>query len=844
VGTAIPGAASGLQNLIQDAAQLSARYDDLTEEWRREQGVYRAPDDDRRLWRGWLGFCVLSAYVAGFADPARPPDDRELGFLRAIFADDSVQEVVLRYYASRPGDRSDDESGPEPIAHRTQDDGRVLTSIANADATLGLLPGPAGEPTSWTWQLHRVGTSALVLAATPDGDGARRKLAVKVIAPPYLRWEDIRRAAKESGRLSVESEALARNYGATEAMLVTSFVEGPTLTEVMADRDARLRASGGDDGGRTRRYSEDDGVRFALAYWLPVVRSLAVLHADLPGTGHGDLNPSNVILSGHAMPSTAEAEALGLAQRRKPRPGQWVVGRVKEVTLTGPVDRLGRRDAKAVLVDLGPSHLLHANPGSGLQSVSHLSRYTAPELLEPGSKSGDRQRADLYSLGDLLLDALVPGQDDDGDRVERVYRHSFELGQLVDSLRSYDPSLRTAVHQRPGRPLDWSEFVDQVERILMAADTFGGTGLRKYSLLGVFRAPGVSEVDLATGRTGPEDRAATLGSRETWPINWFRFSRAFVTFLVGTIASGVLVYSTVGCDSPFGGGLCTADDLYEGTTELLGLDNGTVLRLGVLAVAVTWVLAGHLYYVRIFAQLRPALCHRLRWRLVSEITIRVAAAPAYALVLVCLIWPTTWWLLSALVAFIAGANNWFFTRFLGSAVDWLRQSARGPAPRDSLASAANAVEAFVEREYGMWWLLMTVYGVACLAMGAGLEIFRRGLRSGDMTSAEVADAVTGFEFALIVMVVVVNLVMLYRNCSEMGQKAPQVRANGARAIAGYLRLDQAGKRPAHQARPSASTTETAATSPAPARRGTSHAVSSVGMRFIVRDPSSSSTASQ
>jgi hypothetical protein len=306
----------------------------------------------------------------------------------------------------------------------------------------------------------------------------------------------------------------------------------------------------------------------------------------------------------------------------------------------------------------------------------------------------------------------------------------------------------------------------------------------------------------------------------------------------------VVVDSTVGCDSPIAGGLCTADEIYEGTTELLGLDNGTALRLGVLAVALTWVLAAHLYYCRIFAQLRPGLCHCLRWRLVSETTIRFVAAPSYVFVLICLIWPRTWWLLSALVAFIAGANNWFFTRFLGSAVDWLRENARGPAPRDSLASAANAVEAFVEREYGMWWLLMTIYGVACLAMGAGLEIFRQGLRNGDMTSAEVADAVTGFEFALLLIVVVVNLVMLYRNCSEMGQKAPQVRANGARAIAGYLRLDQAAKRPVHQARPSASTTETAATSPAPARRGTSHAVSPAVMRFIVRDPSSSSTASQ
>lgn len=826
MGTAIPEAVSGLQSLIEDAAQLSARYGDLTNAWRREQGISRGADDERRLWRGWLGFCVLSAYVAGFADPARPPDHRELDFLRAIFADGAVEEVVLRYYATRPDDGTATEHGrAEPIAHHSEDDRRVLTSISSADATLGLLPRP-GQPSSWTWQLHRVGTSALVLAATPGSTRTmRRKVAVKVIAPPYLQWEEIRRAAKESGSFNVDSDALARNYGATEAMLVTSFVEGPTLTEVMATRDTALGAPGApDDGGRagpSARYSVADGVRFAHAYWLPVVRSLAVLHADLPGTGHGDLNPSNVIFSRHAVPAAtsdddlaSDVEALGLARRRKAHPRQWVAGRVKDVTLTGPVDQSGHRRVKAVLVDLGPSHLLRGNPGSGRQSVSHLSRYTAPELLEPGGLGGDRQRADLYSLGDLLLDALVPGQDDDGERVESVYRYSFELGQLVDSLRSHDPELRTAVHQRPGQPLDWSAFLDQVERILVAADTFDGTGLRPYSLLNILRLPLASDVDLTAGRTGPEDRAATLGSREAWPINWFRLSRAFATFLVGTIAFGVLVYSTVGCDSPLAGGLCTADEVYDGTTELLGLDNGTALRLGVLGVAMTWLLVAHMYYCRIFAQLRPYLCDRLRWRLASEVTIRVVAAPSYVLVVVCLVWPRSWWLLSALVAFIAGANNWFFTRFLGSAVDWLRENATGPPSRDSLASAANAVETFVEREYGMWWLLMTIYGAACLAMGAGLEVYRRSLRGAGMTTTEVSDAMTGFEFALILIVVVVNLVMLYRNCSEMGQKAPQVRANGARAIAGYLRLDRAGKQPARKARSSTATDEaTTATAP-------------------------------
>src|SRR6185503_7898582 len=106
-------------------------------------------------------------------------------------------------------------------------------------------------------------------------------------------------------------------------------------------------------------------VRFARAYWLPVVRALAELDRRGKVAGHGDLNPSNVIFRDHPDPvaeiggRTALARARGLVPA--PPRGLWplVRDRLRGFTQSGPpppVDDPG--SANAVFVDLGPSLLL------------------------------------------------------------------------------------------------------------------------------------------------------------------------------------------------------------------------------------------------------------------------------------------------------------------------------------------------------------------------------------------------------------------------------------------------------------------------------------------------------
>jgi hypothetical protein len=750
---AVPRDISGLQSLIQDAARLAFSYEMLKEAWSIRDQIRPADAALDRQWHGWLGFCFLSSYAVARADPTRPADEAELAQLRAVFAEDVVKEVVLQYYGGHDAQRS------APVAHHDPDDERVLAALAGSHDTRDLLTvpagGDAGDETPWTWELHRVGTSALVLAATPTRPHAQ-KLAVKVIVPAYLQWAEIRAATKERGRHTAMSDALPRLYAATEAIIVSSFVEGATFAELIAERDAALHG---------QRGTGAQGVSFARASWLRVVQALDVLDRDLPGLGHGDLNPSNVIFRGLTLDAATHVPGLQDA---------------------GP----------AVFVDLGPSHLLGGNPAPGSQALSHLSSYASPELVNPGGTAVDRQKADLYGLGDLLLDCLVPEADADGvgERIDAVYRYSFELGQLVDTLRSHDPDLRTAVHRAPGEPFAWSSFAASAARILAAAEALGGTGLTAFRSRRVLIRSLASDPDVTGHGTGARERAATLGSRERWTVNWLRASR-YAAGVIGSVLVGLIAFWTVGCDVPFlGVWLCDLDAAVD--TLFPPGETDTVYRVTVVAVALSWLLAAHHYYVRIFALLRPGLCRPLPWARTCEVACRVMAAPAY-LLFVGIVRPELWWLWSGAAGILAAVNNWVFARFLRSMAQHLRRTATGSPSADSLSATAHRIEMRLGSEFGSWWIQMGLYGLSCLiGIPALLAVYGRGAEAG-----------------LPFIATALNLAMLYRNCSEVGGKAPQIRATGARAIAGHLRLQAAAAAPAPTPAP--------VPAPAPAPTGSS-----------------------
>src|SRR6185503_13950261 len=100
-----------------------------------------------------------------------------------------------------------------------------------------------------------------------------------------------------------------------------------------------------------------------------------------------------------------------------------------------------------------------------------------------------------------------------------------------------------------------------------------------------------------------DERDATLGSRERWTVNWFRLSRASAAFFAVTIAFGLLTYSFIGCDGIVESPICPFEDIVQRIVEPENMPGASAYGLGVLAVAVTWLLAAHFYYIRIFAQL-------------------------------------------------------------------------------------------------------------------------------------------------------------------------------------------------------------------------------------------------
>ncbi|MER5357144.1 hypothetical protein [Streptomyces sp. NPDC002785] len=304
----------------------------------------------------------------------------------------------------------------------THDCGAVCDVLATEDAVADAIaeiyhprPRPgrrradaAAEPAEREWRairrelrFHRHGSTSVILRGTTAGavHGARPEFALKLILYPFTRIPTLTRATHEYaetyGTADTGSRHLVRVWASFDSWILMDFIEGRTLAELLREEgDPEPSGAGQARSLRLDRLREKGVLLFEALEDLQRVARDAPAHGRLKGV-HADLSPSNIIVSD--------------------------------------------ADSAFRLVDLGRNYL-YTHTITGTPGIE--SSYIAPEI-----RAGDSEiaRADLYSLGRLLILFGTGRADTDGLVPDIFYMRAVQLARFIEDLIDANPARRLIV---------------------------------------------------------------------------------------------------------------------------------------------------------------------------------------------------------------------------------------------------------------------------------------------------------------------------------------------------------------------------------------------------------------
>lgn len=292
-----------------------------------------------------------------------------------------------------------------------------LLRDAGVSAALVSLYEPAPEERQDDWtriepdtlRFHRHGSTSFILSGQPlPSTGRRIKFALKCVLFPYSNIPAIasmtRDYAAEHNSLDVNGNTVTNMvhvWASTSRWILMDFADGNTLAEEIQ----RIKQ----DPGRTvltwggkKIVSPAGNVRLDLLrkLGLPLLNALAELQER--DKRHEDLSPSNIIV------------------RRRPAGDP---GLEYDVTF----------------VDFGRNYLY-------IGAVGALNRpesvFVAPEVQ---GNADDTTRADLYSLGRILITLGDVGQNSDGTIPDRFYGQTPLISRFIEDLIDERPEFRLLV---------------------------------------------------------------------------------------------------------------------------------------------------------------------------------------------------------------------------------------------------------------------------------------------------------------------------------------------------------------------------------------------------------------
>ncbi len=418
--------------------------------WR---GILRAIPLDSRSFREQYGSIKLTDVVDALRkwhtyfqaqDFLQKKHEYLFGFLGVVLLTlVAISESERRRYRSS----TNEDSGRSSEPHDCRQLCSPLVQDEAVRAVLQILYSPEqqdSDANTWedinftTLEFHRHGTTSIIMRCDRK---SREPAALKLIIYPFLRIQSIREATKhysaEHDIVRVpdnHKDHLVQVDASTEAWVLMEFIEGATLAEALfksspfeplpkscrwlldhlsdGEQHGRLRwlrkkcrAAIYQLFGRERPSADRLDLTRLKQMGLALFQALNQLeriqfHKDghIPST-HADLSPSNVI-----------------AQEED---GQW----------------------HFVLVDQGRNYLYSHSITGGSEGGDAL--YVAPEIKED---SDDESRADVYSVGRLLITMAGVAHRPDGTVPDAFYDRVPFLARFLEDLVDQDPDKRLVIY--------------------------------------------------------------------------------------------------------------------------------------------------------------------------------------------------------------------------------------------------------------------------------------------------------------------------------------------------------------------------------------------------------------
>ncbi|WP_406114783.1 hypothetical protein [Streptomyces sp. NBC_01014] len=274
-----------------------------------------------------------------------------------------------------------------------------VTGRRRADANL--------DPAEREWRalerklrFHRHGTTSMILRGNTASSvhGTRPEFALKLILYPFTRISTLAHAtrtyAETYGTSSTASQHLVRVWASFDSWILMDFIKGKTLAEVVREESEQESSAGQVPTLRLDRLRTKGLLLFEAMEELQRIAEDSPEHSRVKGL-HADLSPSNIIVSD--------------------------------------------ADGTFKLIDLGRNYLYtHTITGTtGAESC-----YVAPE-----AKAGDNEigRADLYSLGQLLILFGSGRAGTDGVVPDIFYMRATPLARFIEDLIDADPARRLLI---------------------------------------------------------------------------------------------------------------------------------------------------------------------------------------------------------------------------------------------------------------------------------------------------------------------------------------------------------------------------------------------------------------
>lgn len=531
---------------------------------------------------------------------------------------------------------------------------RAIAEVYRPDPPTGGRRSAAAGPAEQEWgaveheplSFHRHGSTSLILRGVTSRavHGNRSPFALKLIIYPFTKFQTIAHATREYAQRYGTSAAGARHlvhvWASFDSWILMDFVAGKTLAETVREEQAQEAA----DGEELRSLRLDRLKARGLRLFEAMEELQSVARADpLPDrfTGvHADLSPSNIIVSD--------------------------------------------TDDTFKLIDLGRNYL-YTHTVTGTTGAD--SSYIAPEVRAGDSEIG---RADLYSVGQLLVLIGCGRTSTDGVVPDIFYMRAMLLARFVEDLIDADPARRLLIFPAgPGTTFSFTElknsFLAEFEMAQAAergADTLrveSGWRMSRELLRPLAGDPGREWRLWRMRRQQSARPAANRGLFSNWLLAW-----SFVAAVVWAVTNTVVITWLLR-DLNLGWGNRTVELVQHLTHDPTGLPVVDAWRRGdyhvpdwranlpARIVGFSYALAAPKYYEIISSGLTPLVVGRragaMSWlALATEAVMRMMALLPCGLVLACTLVEPRWWPINSAIGQLSLCLTNYTTLFFARTV--------------------------------------------------------------------------------------------------------------------------------------------------------------------------------